>query len=71
MQNSALSFSICVDNIPQRVSLAIEELTDKYKIKYNENVELITVRHYTDDIVDKVVRNRKFMLSKRIELRLK
>lgn len=65
MQNSALSFSICVDNIPQRVSLAIEELTDKYKIKYNENVELITVRHYTDDIVDKVVRNRKIYVEQK------
>jgi aspartate kinase len=65
MQNSALSFSICVDNIPQRVALAIEELTDKYKIKYNENVELITVRHYTDDIVDKVVRNRKIYVEQK------
>lgn len=65
MQNSALSFSICVDNLPQRVSLAIEELIDKYKIKYNENVELITVRHYTEDIVDKVVNNRKIYVEQK------
>ena len=64
MQNSALSFSICIDNQP-RVSKAIELLTQKYRIKYNEKVELITIRHYTNELADKIVRGRKIYVEQR------
>lgn len=64
MQNSALSFSICIDN-QQRVGNAIELLSKKYRIKYNEKVELITIRHYTNELADKVVRGRKIYVEQR------
>ena len=51
MQNSALSFSICVDNIPLRVEKVLQELGEKYKVKYNDKVELGTIRHYSDDSI--------------------
>ncbi|MBR4219371.1 MAG: aspartate kinase [Bacteroidales bacterium] len=64
MQNSALSFSICIDNQP-RVTKAIELLSQKYKIKYNEKVELITIRHYTNKLADKVVNGREILVEQR------
>ena len=64
MQNSALSFSICIDNQP-RVSKAIDLLSQKYKIKYNEQVELITIRHYTNKLADKVVHGREILVEQR------
>ena len=64
MQNSALSFSICIDNQP-RVAKAIELLSQKYKIKYNEKVELITIRHYTNKLADKVVNGREILVEQR------
>ena len=64
MQNSALSFSICIDNQP-RVSKAIDLLSQKFRIKYNEKVELITIRHYTNKLADKVVHGREIYVEQR------
>jgi len=58
MQNSALSFSVCTDAVPERTMACIEALKDKYRVKYNENVQLITIRHYTDASIDKVLKHR-------------
>lgn len=62
MQNSALSFSVCTDMDKERVPKCIEALQDKYKVKYNENVQLITIRHYTEASIDKVLQNREMIL---------
>ncbi|WP_233145521.1 aspartate kinase [Labilibacter marinus] len=53
MQNSALNFSVCVNNV-RNVSKLIEALQKDFVVRYNENVELVTVRNYTDKAVDKV-----------------
>ena len=44
MQNSALSFSICIDNNPQRVGVLIERLKSMFRVRYNENLQLVTIR---------------------------
>lgn len=55
MQNTALSFSICTDNKPHRLAKVLEQLGRKFMVKYNENMELITIRHYTDETIAKVL----------------
>lgn len=62
MQNSALSFSVCTDAEPQRVQQCVEALQEKYKVKYNENVQLITIRHYNKPTIDKVLSGRTAIL---------
>jgi aspartate kinase len=59
MQNSAISFSVCVDYKPESLKGLIEELNTEFKVKYNLNLELITVRNYDQQTIDKVVRGRK------------
>lgn len=65
MQNSALSFSVCADNRKEKIHPVLEELSQKYIIKYNDDVELITIRHYTDEIIDKVVKKRKIYVEQK------
>ncbi len=65
MQNSALSFSICIDNKEMMLKELQKRLKDKYNIAFNDNLELITIRHYTQDIVDKVVDGRMILLEQR------
>jgi aspartate kinase len=65
MQNSALSFSVCADNRKERINPVLEELSQKYIIKYNDDVELITIRHYTDEVIDKVVKKRKIYVEQK------
>jgi aspartate kinase len=64
MQNSAISFSLCVDakeNIPE----LIEELQTEFYVKYNSNVELFTIRHYDHNSIDKITKNRTVILEQK------
>ena len=65
MQNSAISFSVCVENNPNKIPKLISELNSNYKVKYNENLELITIRNYTDEIIHKIVHQRKIILEQK------
>ena len=65
MQNSALSFSICVDNNPQLVQPLIEKLKNMFRVRYNDNLQLITIRYYTQEVIDSIVANRPVLLEQR------
>lgn len=65
MQNSALSFSICVDNNPQRIKILIERLKSMFRVRYNENLQLITIRYYTQAVIDSIVASRPILLEQR------
>ncbi len=60
MQTSALSFSVCFDLKPERFEKLLKGLTPNFKVRYNEDISLITVRHYKlgalrDLVADKIV----------------
>ena len=65
MQNSALSFSICIDNNPQLINPLIEELKSMFRVRYNENLQLITIRYYTQAVIDSIVNDRPILLEQR------
>lgn len=65
MQNSALSFSICVDNHQQRIGVLIERLKSMFRVRYNENLQLITIRYYTQEVIDRIVAGRPTLLEQR------
>ena len=65
MQNSALSFSICINNNPQLVRPLIERLGSMFRVRYNENLQLITIRYYTQEVIDQIVDSRPILLEQR------
>jgi len=65
MQNSALSFSFCMDNKSHQVEHIIEQLSKNYKVKYNYAVQLITIRHYSAESLDKVLKNREILVEQK------
>ena len=65
MQNSAVSFSICVDNKRTSINSLIAELSSKFKVYYNDSVKLFTIRHYNQDSIDKVIANKKVLLEQK------
>ena len=65
MQNSALSFSICIDNNPQLVKPLIESLKNMFRVRYNDNLQLITIRYYTQQVIDRIVAGRPILLEQR------
>lgn len=64
MQNSAMTFSICVDE-NEKSELLIELLKSKYKIMYNDNIQLITIRHYNEAIIQEFLSKHQLMLEQR------
>ncbi|MGB0390152.1 MAG: aspartate kinase [Salibacteraceae bacterium] len=52
MQNSAIYFTVAVHNVEWRLLNLIEDLKSVFEVKYNTNAELITIRHYNEDIID-------------------
>jgi len=64
MQNSALAFSVVVDDTPRSRQL-IEELRKGYELRYNEGCELVTVRHYDEPTLAKLTAGRELLLEQR------
>jgi aspartate kinase len=64
MQLSAISFSICCDNDSKTKPL-IEELQILFKVLYNENLELMTVRYYNDEIIETLTKNKLILLEQK------
>lgn len=68
MQNSAISFSICIDGNNRNFESFIAQLQQNYKIRYNVNLDLITIRHYKQETIDMICSNRKILLEQRSRL---
>jgi aspartate kinase len=64
-QNSAISFSVCVDCDWKRLNSLLEEITPDFEVKYNEHMELITIRHHDDQSVQRMTKNREILLEQR------
>jgi aspartate kinase len=65
MQNSALSFSVCTDNDPQKIDVILQDLQKDYKVLYNNHVQLMTIRNYDPEIIAKLSENKVVLLEQR------
>jgi aspartate kinase len=64
MQNSALAFSVVVDDTPRSRQL-IAEVRKGYEVRYNEGCELVTVRHYDEATLVRLTAGREVLLEQR------
>lgn len=65
MQHSAINFSVCFDNGPGKLSHLLDEFQDNYRVLYNDNVELFTIRYYDQATIDKITSGRNILLEQR------
>jgi aspartate kinase len=65
IQNSAISFSVCLEDKFGNFDELKNILSKKFKISYNENVSLYTIRHF-DEKASKMVEKGKNVLVKQI-----
>jgi aspartate kinase len=54
MENTALSFSICADWDERKIPELIKSLEDEFMVKYNRGLELVTIRHYDQQTIERV-----------------
>lgn len=65
MQNSALSFSLCIDDNEMLLEQLRQRLTSQFQLRYNRGLQLITIRYYTQQIIDTIVAGRPILLQQR------
>lgn len=63
MQTSALSFSVCFDLNQERFEKLLASFSQDFKVRYNNELTLITVRHYKLYDLKGLVENRSILLE--------
>jgi len=63
MLNSAISFSVSIDDDEQKIEKLIALLSDQFTIKYNKGLELVTIRYYNQNTIDRITENKAILLE--------
>jgi aspartate kinase len=66
MQNTAISFTICVPNVPDRIEKFVKDISDEFKVKVEEGLELITIRHYSPETIENLKKGKIVLFEERI-----
>ncbi|MBT8270121.1 MAG: aspartate kinase [Flavobacteriaceae bacterium] len=65
IQNSAISFSVCVDDLYGRLDELLLMLKAKFKVECIKEVSLYTIRHYNQEAIESI-ENEKTVLLKQL-----
>jgi aspartate kinase len=63
IQNSAISFSVCIDDLYQNLERLLQHLKAKFKVTCYENVSLYTIRHYTPEAIASLEKDKSVVLK--------
>ncbi|MCA1762166.1 MAG: aspartate kinase [Cryomorphaceae bacterium] len=65
MQNSALNFSVCVDSQRESLDAILGICQEKYEVLYNENCQLVTIRHYDQETISRLLIGKSVLVEQR------
>tara|TARA_B110000483_G_scaffold20671_1_gene23195 strand:- start:495 stop:1748 length:1254 start_codon:yes stop_codon:yes gene_type:complete len=65
MQNSALSFSVCGMISTKSLLILVSELQKNYIVKYNNKVNLLTIRNFKNLDIPKSFKNQEILIQQR------
>ena len=65
MQHSAISFSVSVDYDVKKVDALITALNAFYEVQSEQELELVTVRHYDDATIQKVTEGKEIYVEQK------
>jgi aspartate kinase len=65
VEASAVSIDVCVDDERYRVDSLLADLKTEYSAVYNENVEMLSIRHYTPEAITRITTGREILLEQR------
>lgn len=63
IQNSAISFSVCVNNKFNQLDKLIQHLKARFKVSFLPGVSLFTIRHFNDEAIEKLEKNKQILLK--------
>ncbi len=65
IQNAAISFVACIDNQRGKLQQLIAILSKDYNVSDNEDVSLLTIRHYTPEVLAELTKGRHILLEQK------
>ena len=65
IQNSAISFSVCVDNKFNRLNDLLDQLSGRFKVVCHEDVSLYTIRHFNTEAIKSLQNGKDVLLEQR------
>lgn len=67
MQNSAISFSLCVNDVDDKADRFAQRIEKTFKVMMDRELELITVRHHQPAILEELRKGKIVLLEERIK----
>jgi aspartate kinase len=64
-QNTAISLLICVDDIPEKTEQIALQASEIFEVQIQRNLTLLTIRHYTPEIIKKLSENKEIVLEQK------
>lgn len=65
MQTEAISLEICVDDKPEKLSELAEKASVFFDVQIEKGLTLLTIRHYSDDLLNNFLQNKKGILTQK------
>jgi aspartate kinase len=65
VEASAVSIDVCVDDERPKVDSLILDLKEEYSAVYNEHVEMLSIRHYTPEALERITKGREILLEQK------
>ena len=62
IQNSAISFSVCIDNKFNKLDMLLKKLRETFRVSWNEGVTLYTIRHSTNLEIKELLKGKEILL---------
>jgi aspartate kinase len=63
IQNSAISFTVCIEDNFNNFNSLFGKLQAKYKVLYNKNLTLYTIRHFTDAALQEIEKGKDILVK--------
>jgi aspartate kinase len=65
VEASAISIDVCIDDERMKVESLINDLSTEFTAAYNENVEVLSIRHYTPEAIERITKDREILMEQR------
>jgi aspartate kinase len=65
MQSGAISLQACVDTVPEKIEKVKSELQQAFDILEESGLTILTIRHYTQTVIDRHLTEKKVIIEQR------
>lgn len=66
MQNTAISFAVCINHLPYKVKQFVDSIEKDFKVTIEEGLEVITVRYFQEPLLNELKEGKIVLLEERI-----